>query len=504
MPLISNIYLILLLPLLAAFSCLIIKNRSINYITTVSITAVTLIQLLKAYPNFLENNYIYSHFSDDTSSLILNYNFNIVGLVFASAILFQKLISFIFFKEQIDPKIKSNYASFHISTLVNIFAILLILTSSNFVNLFISIEIYLISLITSQSIISTKEQNKLLFKQIFVNNLSSTVFIIACFFIYLNFKSFDFNIIKQISANKIIDVYSFGLILLLLTISISLKFFQVWVNFNNTKISSPAQQYVAFENLFTKTIIGIYLALKFANIFYANSNILQSLHIDTYLIILISIASIYFALDSLLKKNLKTLLVYYCFHHINLILLAILINNQDSLQSVFYYLLSLTISAFSLYLIVVIIDNYVFSGNVNLRANKKRGALIFSNIISASLFLFSILPISFLFFANFYLIKSAFSSYLSFIVVPTILIISTSFFISAINVRSMLVRKILKEKIIKKILKKSHINLSFFNYNFYLITVISLILLNLLLLLNNQKLSQIFFSISQFILTKQV
>ncbi|MBL6665030.1 MAG: hypothetical protein ISQ34_04210 [Rickettsiales bacterium] len=493
MPLISNIYLILLLPLLASSFCAIIKNTSINYITTLSILGIIVIQLLNLFPNFFNQNYINTTLTTQPSSLILNYNFNIVGLVFAIFIFFQKIISLIFFKEQIEPKIKKTYSSFYISTLINIFAILLILTSSNFVNLFLAIEIYTISLTTSHLALSTKEQNKLSFKQILVNNTSSAIFILSSLFVYLNFHSFEFEVIK----NSEIKGSNITIILLLLVTSIALKFFQIWEHFKNIKISAPIQQYISFQNLFTKSIIGIYLILKLANIFYFGN-------IDKYLIIFISVFTAYFSLSSLPRKNLKILLIYYCLHHINLMLLAILINNPDSIQSILYYLGSLTLSVFSIYLIAIIIDNYIFSGIVNLRSQKQKGAIIISNIITIVLFLFSILPISFLFFANFYLIKASFSNELFFIIIPTILLTSTSFFISTLSVRSELLRKILKEKIIKKVLKKSHINLSFFNYNFYLIIIVSLVTLNAVLLFNNYSINKIFFDISKFIITKQI
>ena len=94
MPLISNIYLILLLPLLAAFSCATIKNKSINHLITVALIGLIIVQLLKIIPIFIDGKYIHSNFSAENPSLILNYKLNIVGLFFAVVILSQKFAIF--------------------------------------------------------------------------------------------------------------------------------------------------------------------------------------------------------------------------------------------------------------------------------------------------------------------------------------------------------------------------------------------------------------------------
>ena len=504
MPLISNIYLILLLPLLAAFSCAIIKNKSVNYIIVTVFVAIILAQLFKIAPEFLKGKYIYSNITSQRPSLLLNYNFNIVGGFFGIIIFTQKIISLLFFKSQIDQKTKKTNATFHFSSLVNLFAVLLILTSSNFINLFLSIEIFSISLIATKLSIINKEQKKVILSNILIHNISTIIFVLCLLFLYISIGSFDFIIIKQIISDNKIDSINFAIILTLLIISVSLRFFQFWVCFKNTKIKGSVQQYVSFEDMFTKSIIGLYILLKLSNIFYFNAQIFQELNLDKYLIVLLCISSIYFAISTLSFKNLKLLSIFYGINHIGLIFIAILIGNISSIQSVLYYLFSFSLSCFYVYLISVIIDNYIYSGIVNLRAQKNKGAVLIVNIITISLFILAIFPVSILFFANFYLLKSSLDHPLYFLIIPTILIVSISFFISALNARSDLSRKIIKENILKKVLKRSQINLSFFSYNFYLAIIISLMVLNLILIYRGNKVGEILMEISTFIMVNQI
>ena len=504
MPLISNIYLILLLPLLAAFLCVIVKNKSANYLITISVIAIMFLGLLQISPNFLRGNYVFSNISRWDSSLILNYNFNLIGIIFVLIILFQKLVALIFFKEQIWPKIIKNNATFYFAFLINIFAISLIFTSSNFVNLFLAVEIYSVSLLLSKIAVSTKEQKKITLDNIFVHNIATIIFVFCLLFIYLSFGSFDFVIIRNFFLDNKINQYEMLLIVALLIVFVVLRFFQFWNCFKNIKIKSPIQQYLSFQELFIQPVIGIYLLTKLSNIFFFNGQFLQDLNFDKYLIILLSSTLIYFSFLALKYKNIKLLSIYYAIVHVALILLSILLNSQASFHSFFYYLLSLSLSLYILYLLSVIIENYVFSGKVNLRSQKNKGAIIICNIISVVLLIMAISPISILFFGNFYLIKSSFSHPLYFVIIPSILVSSIAFFISALNARSDLSKKILKEKIIKKLLKKSQINLSFFSYNFYLFIIISLLALNVILIYYNFKVSEVFLEISKFMLANQI
>ena len=173
-------------------------------------------------------------------------------------------------------------------------------------------------------------------------------------------------------------------------------------------------------------------------------------------------------------------------------------------MSLFYYLVSMSLSVFTIYLISVIIENYIFSGIVNLRSDKKKGAIVICNVITVALFILAISPISILFFGNFYLIKSALLHPLYFLIIPVILVICISFFVTTLNARADLLKKILKEKILKKILKKSQINLSFFNYSFYLLIIGTLIGLNILFIYYSHQISGIFLEMSKFILVNQI
>ena len=499
MPLISNIYIILLLPLLAAFSCAIIKNKSLSHLVVVAFIIIILAQLFNLSELFLSGKYVYLNISPQIPSLFLNYNFNIVSLVFATLILFLKLASLIFFKEQIHAKIRQSNKTFYSAILLNIFAILAIVVSTNFINLFLAIEIYSISLLTCKSSIANKEQKESILNNISIHNLSFVIFAICILFLFVSFGSLEFSVIKEIIATKKINQYSVVLILFLLLSAISLRFFQFWVCFQHAKSKSSIQQYFLFQDLFVKSLIGVYLLLKLSNIFYVNANFLAEMNVNDYFTIIMSAFIIYICVGTLKQKNLKLLSIYYVIHHINLIILALLINNQHSLQSIFYYISSLCLSVFTLYLIAIIIENYIFSGIVNLKSDKQKGALIIVKIITISLLILVISPISIVFLGNFYLLSAALSHSLNFILIPTIFLVSISFFISALNARSDLSKKIMKEKIIKKNLNRSRINLSFFSYNFYLIIILSLILLNIIFLYFSGTINDASFISSQFI-----
>lgn len=499
MPLISNIYIILLLPLLAAFSCAIIKNKIISHLLVVALITIILAQLFNLSEVFLSEKYVYLNISSKTTSLLLDYNFNIASLVFATLILFLKLISLIFFKEQIDSKIRQNSKTFYSATLLNIFAILSIVVSTNFVNLFLAIEIYSISLLTCKSSIANKDQKDFILNNISIHNLSFVIFSICILFLFVSFGSLEFGVIKEIITTNKINKYSVVLIFFLLLSAISLRFFQFWVCFQHTKSKSSAQQYFLFQDLFIKSLIGVYLLLKLSNIFYVNANFLADIRVNDYFTIIMSAFISYICVGTLKQKNLKLLSIYYVIHHINLIILALLINDQNSLQSIFYYISSLCLSVFILYLIAIIIENYIFSGIVNLKSDKQKGAIIIVKIITISLLILVISPISIMFLGNFYLLKAALSHSLNLLLIPIIFIASISFFISALNVRSDLSKKIIKEKIIKRILNRSHIKLSFFSYNFYLIIISFLILLNILFLYFSSEINDASLVFSKFI-----
>lgn len=495
MPIISNIYLIAISPLLASILCLILRQKSTNFIISFALKLSLFVIILKILPDFFQHKNIFIN-NPHQSNLILNFNANIFGLSIILAILFAKILLLVFFKEYIYKNNLNQIIKFNVSNLINIFAILLIIFSTNFINLFIGLEIYAISLIIQNSAISKNQTQKQLYQTIFNNNFVSVILLISLVIIHYLFTSFDFLNIKNIIAKDSQIATSSITIFTILFFGVICRFFDFWSYFNNIKINNQAQQIVLFEELFIKLILGIYLIFKISNIFHFN--IISQ--INDYLIYSLSVFCIYFCYKFLKQKNLKAIIIYFVLGHLILIIQALLIFNKEAILSSSYFILSLSISTLIIFISIIIIINYVFSGKVNLRAENKRGAVIISNLFNICFIVAIFAPFNLFFLGNYYLIKSAFDHNLSYIIIAAISLIYLSIFKASLFCGTSVRKKIIDEKIVKTILRKDLINLSIFNYSFYLIVIASLLILNILLLIYSNSLNLRLIDISHFIL----
>jgi formate hydrogenlyase subunit 3/multisubunit Na+/H+ antiporter MnhD subunit len=182
MGVVSNIYLIIFLPLVASLFCQIFARKSLSFWIAFISCIATFFLALKVFPDVLIYEKISNDFELSPLSIALEFRLDLLGMIFLLLLTFLKIVILFFYRTDIeraldDKSIRIFYSVF----LLHLFSLVGIFTTNNLLNLFLFFEIYAFSFFATVSISRDSELLKLSFRY-FCLNATSSLLILFLFF----------------------------------------------------------------------------------------------------------------------------------------------------------------------------------------------------------------------------------------------------------------------------------------------------------------------------------
>lgn len=406
MGIISNIYLVIFLPLLFSISCQAFGRKAFCFYIAFAGLVLTFLLALKISPNILTYKAVANDFDLFAISAALEFRLDIIGWLFLFLLLFLKLVILIFYRHDIDKFLDDkNSKSFYAVFLLNIFALAGIFTTNNIFNLFFFLEIFSYSFFAIASISHDRDLLKLSFTHFCLNVASSLLILFSFLVLYLVFGEVNFDkIAKNLSLLSTADSWFLTLIFLILTFSFIVKFFPFWIYFKNIKTPNPIANFLVIDSLFIKTNIGIFLMLKFLYFFFE-----KNLHNFSIIILFFALWLIFYTSVKLYKqRHLKIISIYLCLNNLGFIIAAIALHKVESLQAMFFYLLNFNLVNLFIFIFATFLQRQFSSSSINIiEVVKKNHVLLILPIKILVIFIIGF-PLTILFFANWYLAYSSF------------------------------------------------------------------------------------------------
>jgi multicomponent Na+:H+ antiporter subunit D len=421
---ISNIYLIIFLPLISALFCQLFQFKNSSFIISILNYIILFILILKIFPDILIFEKIKNDFELSKLSIGLEFSLDIIGIFFIIILVLIEFLVLLFYRENIKSLLNSkNQTNLYAVLLVNLFSLIGIITTNNLFNLYLFIEIHSFALFSLATISYNYKLLKITFKSYCLNIISSILILISFFALYLAFGEVNFDKIVAntylLPANKLWFLMG---ILFLLSIAFITKFFPVWQFFENIKTSNVIGNFLIIDAFFIRIIIGFYLCLKFIHFFFGNSFLFSSFELSKIMIIVGFIIIIYSSLKVVRYNNLKIICVFFSLSNIGFIIASIGIHSIESMQSLFFQLINFSLVNFFIFLLASYLKNNLNSDSFGNAYNK----LISNNFLILPLKLMIIFissfPFTLLFFSNWYLLISVIEYDLKIIILIAIFI----------------------------------------------------------------------------------
>lgn len=402
---ISNIYLLIFLPLIASLCCQILSGKKPTFFFALFTSILLFILSLKIFPQILSNEKISNDFQISLVSIGIEFKLDIVGATFLVLLLFLKIITLFFFRSDIEKFLDAKSSrAFYSVFLLNLFALIGIFTSNNLFNLFFFFEIYAFSFFAITSISADLKLLKLSFRY-FCLSAASSLIIIFCFLgIYLVFGEVNFD---KMAENFYLlppeNIWFVQVIFALLAIAIFIRFFPLWLYFKKLRSSSVITSFLIHDSLFIKTLVGIFLLLKFVYFFFGNNLLLRSLNLDIILVLAAISLIFYSTLNLYRQKHLKLICLYFCLNNLGFILASIALQTVESMQALFFYVLNFALVNFFIFIFASFLKRYFHTSSMSKIWLVRRNHLMLTLPIKLIVFFIIVLPISFMFLGNWYL-----------------------------------------------------------------------------------------------------
>lgn len=407
---ISNIYLLIFLPLISSLCCQILSGKKLTFYFTTFTSLLLFALALKTFPAVLNSEKIASDFQLSLVSIAVEFKLDLLGATFLILLLFLKIVTLFFFREPIAEALdEKSSRAFYSVFLLNLFALVGIFTSNNIFNLFFFFEIYAFSFFALSSISNDLKLLKISFRYFCLNAASSLIIIFSFFCIYLVFGEVNFD--RMAENFRLLpkeNIWFAEVIFALLALAIFMKFFPLWLYFKKLRSSSVLASFFIQDSLFIKTLIGVFLLLKFTYFFFGNNLLFHSFNFDLLLILGAIILIFYSAINLYRAKHLKLICIYFCLNNLGFMLAAIALQTIESMQALFFYVLSFALINFFIFIFASFLKKYFHTSNINKLWLLRQSHTLLTLPLKLAIFFIVAFPLSFLFFANWYLAFSSF------------------------------------------------------------------------------------------------
>ncbi len=403
---ISNSYLLIFLPLIASVACQLFSDRFIPFIITVATCLATFLFSLKLFFIVLEQGKIANDFYLAPLSLALEFKIDILGITFITLLLLVKLIVLFYYNVDINQILQLKKRKIFYSVyLLHLFAIIGIITTNNLLNLFLFIEIYSFSFFATLSISKDFDLLKLAFRYFCLNALSSLVILFCFFTIYMIFGETN---IDTISSHFILiqERYNWLLSMLIIFFAFAFltKFFPFWLYFEKIKNSNIIANFLTVDALFIKTVIGIFLIIKFSYLFFGNDALFSDELLNKIFLAFAVTLVFYSAYKLYFQKHLKLIAAYLCLNNIGFILICIVLQSVETTLAAFFYLLNFCLVNLTIFIFATFLQRKFSTSSIDKiwLVRKSSFALVFP--IKILVFFVAAFPFTILFYANWYFI----------------------------------------------------------------------------------------------------
>ncbi len=407
---ISNIYLLIFLPLISSLSCQILSGKKLTFYWAIFTSTLLFILALHIFPDVLAYEKISNDFQLSLVSIAVEFKLDLLGISFLILVIFLKIITLFFFRSDVEEFLDDKTSrAFYSVFLLNLFALVGIFTSNNLFNLFFFFEIYAFSFFAVTSISSDLKLLKISFRY-FCLSAASSLIILFCFFaIYLIFGEVNFDKMAEnfyLLPKK--NIWLIEVLFLLLVLAIFVRFFPIWLYFKKLKSSSVIANFFIIDSLFIKTLVGVFLLLKFVYFFFGNNLVFESFNFDLPLILVAILLIFYSAINLYRQKHLKLICLYFCLNNLGFMFLAITLQTTESLQALFFYVLSFALINFFIFILASFLKRHFHTSSIQKIWLVRQSNLALILPLKLIIFFIAAFPLSFLFFGNWYLAYSSF------------------------------------------------------------------------------------------------
>lgn len=484
MELVGNIYFIIFLPLISSFFCYLVFKKTIAFTITVScLLSIFLLLLDISKEVFFYEKILVNPASKIFSSISLDFKIDIISFICLLLVIFVKIICLIFSYQKVanKPFQKTFYAIY----LVNIFGLIGVFLSSNLLNLLIFLEVYSLSFIAILLVIKNKN---LLAKTIeyFYINSSSFLILLLCFFVFFfAFNSFN---LSQISINSSLILQENSKFLIavftLIFFSIFCKLMPLNIYLAILKTPKLSAQYLLPDIILTKSILLIFLIIKFYSFFSFNGSFFSDNFVVLTFIILAILFSVYCSYQIFFQKKSKSIALNLVFINISTIFLVISTQEFYAYRLLFFYLLNFVITVLAIFWLI----NFVKSLKFSVKFIK---ILILATVL---------ITLNLGFLANIYFTYSLLNFNFKIIILPALLFSIIAQFMANIN----LAKNLFLELSYKKIPDSKIFQPNFFWHNLSYILLFFLASLNFLLIYFLPILNESSLKFSAYLLTNVI
>ncbi|MBU6339322.1 MAG: hypothetical protein KGQ36_05085 [Rickettsiales bacterium] len=417
---VSNIYLIIFLPLLSSILCQFSNKKFLPFLVTIASCVILLLLTTKAFSDVLQYKTIANDFELGLFSIALEFRLDAVSALFLSIMIFTKIAVLLYYHQDLENFIEDK-KFFLASYLISIFGLIGVFISNNLLNLFLFLEIYAVSFFTISTFAKDKEISKSYFEY-FCFNAALSLLLLFCFItIYLVLGDLTFD---QIAKDVVMleNKRFLRVIFILLLISFLGKFFLSQIYFAKSNNNLLAK-FLSTDFLFTKINLGIFLILKFTYEIFDRVLTLDKTIFAPFIFFLSFVAVLYFSFRIYRERNLKNISIYFCLSNLAFIFSCIFIKTTESLQSLFFFILNFSLVNFTIFIFSLFLEKHFGNAEIDkLKLLKKNSSLILS--FKILLFFIVSFPFTTSFFALWHLINAAFEPSFKIILLPALVIMN--------------------------------------------------------------------------------
>lgn len=408
---VSNIYLIIFLPLFSSLLCQLFGKKSFPFWISATSSLLLFFLTLKILPDVLIYEKITNDFEISALSIALEFRLDVLGVIFLLLLIFIKIVILFYYRLDIEKLLdQKGRKVFYSVYLLHLFALVGIFTTNNLLNLFLFFEIYSFAFFATSSISKNLKISQLSFRYFCLNAISSLIILFCFMAFYLSFGEVNFNqIIDALSVTPNVNRWFIAAIFLLLIGSFVIKFFPFWLYFENLRSVNLISNYISIDSLFIKTNVGIFIILKFLYLLFGTHLLFENFDFAPITIFLSLILIFYSALKLYQQKHLKAIAVYFCLNNLGFILACLALQTIESLQALFFYLLNLTLVNLLIFIFATFLKRNFKTSSISKIWLIRENHFLLVVPIKMLVFFIAAFPLSTLFFANWYFVYASLS-----------------------------------------------------------------------------------------------
>lgn len=355
MPLISEAYLLIFLPLILATFCHFFAKKIISFLITLLCLIALLFLLNQILPKILLYQSITNDFRLSILSLALEFKIDMAGIGFLLLLVLTKIAILVSYFPTIQKLLnEKNGRIFYSAFLIQIFTLIGLITTNSLLNLLVFFEIYAFGFFAISSIYHNAESLKISFRYFCLSSASSLLAWFCFFTIFLITGEIGFDEIFYLlpSIAKASTWFLTSLFLIIMGV-ITIRFFPFWLYLAQLKSNRPGIDFLITNEFLSRSIVGSFLLLKFIYFFFGQNLLFDDLGLSPTLNFLGIILIFYSSFKFYQKRDLKFYSIYLGLNMLGFIIACLALHSDEAMRAMFFYILSFT----ALWFLMLIFEN---------------------------------------------------------------------------------------------------------------------------------------------------